>query len=142
MTNVLFTNPPWWERTGKLWPRYRAGVRAGSRWPFTYEDSIAFPNTPIPCSYAPYPFFMGHAATYLVKMTGARVTLRDSIALRETEARSWKFFNGQRWDYIFFESATPSWEVDQKYIHQIHEAQPDAKIVLCGPITSAHPDQI
>jgi radical SAM superfamily enzyme YgiQ (UPF0313 family) len=142
MTNVLFTNPPWWERNGKRWPRYRAGVRAGSRWPFTYESNVVFPNTRIPGSYAPYPFFMGYAAPYLEKMTGAQVTLRDSIALRESEARYWKFLNKKRWDYVFLESATPSWDVDQQYIRGIHAAQPDAKIVLCGPITARHPENL
>jgi radical SAM superfamily enzyme YgiQ (UPF0313 family) len=140
--NILFTNPPWWEATGKLWPKFRAGVRAGSRWPFTYEGYGVFPHTPIPGSYAPYPFFMGYAATYLEKMTGARVTLRDSIARRESEASYWKFLNGQKWDYVFLESATPSWAVDQEYIRGIHAAQPAAKIVLCGPITAANPEAI
>src|SRR6187397_2956382 len=124
--NVLFSNPPWWEPTGKVWPRYRAGVRAGSRWPFTYEGYGVFPHTPIPGSYAPYPFFMGYAASYLEKMTGERVTLRDSIALRESKASYWKFVQTQRWDYIFIESATPSWKVDQAYIHALHAAQPEA----------------
>jgi radical SAM superfamily enzyme YgiQ (UPF0313 family) len=117
-------------------------VRSGSRWPFTYESRQVFPHTPIPGSYAPYPFFMGYAATYLEKMTGARVTLRDSIARRESEASYWKFLNGQKWDYVFLESATPSWAVDQEYIRGIHAAQPAAKIVLCGSITAANPEAI
>jgi radical SAM superfamily enzyme YgiQ (UPF0313 family) len=140
--NILFTNPPWWEPTGKLWPRFRAGVRAGSRWPFTYEAYRAFPHTPIPGAYAPYPFFMGYAAPYLEKMTGARVTLRDSIALRESVASYWRFITTQNWDFIFLESATPSWAIDQEYIRGLHNAQPHAKIVLCGPIASSNPEEI
>ena len=140
--NVLFTNPPWWEPTGKLWPRFRAGVRAGSRWPFTYEDSTVFPQTLIPRSYAPYPFFMGYAAPYLEKVTGATVTLRDSIALRESVKSYWKFVSRQKWDFIFLESATPSWKVDQEYIRALHAKQPDAKIVLCGSITARDPEKI
>jgi radical SAM superfamily enzyme YgiQ (UPF0313 family) len=142
MTKVLFTNPPWWEATKKLWPRYRAGVRAGSRWPFTYESNIVFPRTPIPGSYAPYPFFMGYAAPYVERATGARVTLRDSIALRESESDYWKFLKAETWDYVFLESATPSWAVDQDYVRGIHAAQPNAKIVLCGPITASNPNEI
>lgn len=140
--NVLFTNPPWWEATGKLWPRYRAGVRAGSRWPFTYESAFVFPHTFIPRTYAPYPFFMGYAATYLARVTGARVKLRDSIALRESEKSYWKFISSERWDFIFLESATPSSKVDQNYIRALHADQPEAKIVLCGSITSNNPEEI
>src|SRR6266576_5135713 len=75
-------------------------------------------------------------------MTVASVTLRDSIALRESVKSYWKFVKGKTWDFIFLESATPSWQVDQEYIQALHAAQPDAKIVLCGPITARNPEEI
>ena len=38
--SILFSNPPWWEgkesRGFFRKKRWRRGVRAGSRWPFTY----------------------------------------------------------------------------------------------------------
>src|SRR4051812_22388097 len=87
---VLFSNPPWWTDTimgsdgqGNHFPMYGAGVRAGSRWPFTQyipwpPDRSAFG------AYLPYPFFLGYAATYAARETGAEVLFRDSIALRES----------------------------------------------------------
>src|SRR5580658_607402 len=85
MAKVLFSNPPWWDERietsgGAYW---RAGVRAGSRWPFT-RPSRSYPDHFHWGEYLPYPFFMGYAATYLQKMTQSTVHLRDSIALRES----------------------------------------------------------
>lgn len=69
---VLFSNPPWWvgleavSRGGALRrrkKRWRSGVRAGSRWPFTQMVRSA-PDERRFGDYLPYPFFMGYAATY------------------------------------------------------------------------------
>ncbi len=106
---VLFSNPPWWEAPeGNLMrKRWRAGVRAGSRWPFTYlarskPDQYKFGD------YLPYPFFMGYATTYARKMTGADVQFRDSIALRESYESYYRYLEEERYEYVFIESATPS----------------------------------
>lgn len=139
---VLFANPPWWEKSGKLWPRWRAGVRAGSRWPFTFTSWKLWPHTFIPGNYAPYPFFMGSAATYLARETGATVTLRDSIALRETEGDFWHFLNQNTFDFIFIESASPSWEYDRQYLLELAQRFPQTKLVVCGPITAHDPQNI
>ena len=85
MARVLFSNPPWWDERietagGAYW---RAGVRAGSRWPFT-RPSRSTPDRFVWGEYLPYPFFMGYAAAYVRKMTGATVDFRDSIAVRES----------------------------------------------------------
>ncbi len=81
---VLFSNPPWWdcvfgEPPNDVW---RAGCRAGSRWPWTYvgrskPDKFRFGD------YLPYPYFMGYAMTYAARETGADVRFRDSVALKE-----------------------------------------------------------
>ncbi len=133
---VLYSNPPWWE--GREWVdwrrRWRGGVRAGSRWPFTYICRSK-PDRYKPNEYLPYPFFMGYATTYLAKQTGADVRLRDSIALRESYETYYRYLRENRFDFIFIESATPSWKHDAEVIRKIHKILPDCKIVVTGPIT-------
>jgi radical SAM superfamily enzyme YgiQ (UPF0313 family) len=137
---ILFSNPPWWEVDAAS-KALRAGVRAGSRWPFTYftrnqPDNFQYGE------YIPYPFFMGYAATYVAKATGARVRLRDSIALRESYQSYLNYLLKEKPDFVFIESATPSWEHDVKVIHSIHQHLPQAKIVVCGPIASLKSEEI
>jgi radical SAM superfamily enzyme YgiQ (UPF0313 family) len=129
---ILFSNPPWWE-TDPVTKRQRAGVRAGSRWPFTQFVHSA-PDRPVFGDYLPYPFFMGYAATYVAKHTGAKVRLRDSISLRESYRSYLDYLVRERPDFIFIESATPSWQHDAQVILGIHGHLPDTKIVVCGPI--------
>ncbi len=141
---VLFSNPPWWEKPEGGWrrkKRWRAGVRAGSRWPFT-ETIKSSPDDFVFGGYLPYPFFMGYAATYAAEKTGAAVELRDSIALRESYDRYFEHLGRDRYDFIFFESATPSWEHDAGLIERAHRAQPDARIVVTGPITTTQAQEI
>lgn len=134
---VLFSNPPWWEGVEGRFPhrQWRVGVRAGSRWPFTYLIPSR-PGSFVPRQYVPYPFFLGYAATYARAKTGADVRFRDSIALRETYATFFRHITEERYDYIFIESASPSWEHDSKLIRQIYASSPNTRIVVTGPITS------
>src|ERR1700716_939724 len=100
---VLFTNPPWWERLELKWgicPVVRAGIRAGSRWPFTFQ-SLSFPGWRFPLEYCPYPFFMAYAASYARKATGADVALHDSIVRREAYATYFDFGAAGGFDVIF-----------------------------------------
>jgi radical SAM superfamily enzyme YgiQ (UPF0313 family) len=139
---VLFSNPPWWGEakacadpaTGRRFIMYTAGIRAGSRWPFTFM--LPTPPDSTDCHFQPYPFFMGYATTYLAKRTDADVTFRDSIALRESYDRYYAFLRQEKFDYIIIESASPSWEHDRKLILEIKRLRPDTRIVLTGPITS------
>ena len=96
---------------------YTAGIRAGSRWPFTFM--IPTPPDFTNCNLQPYPFFMGYATTYLAKHTGADVTLRDSIALRESYDRYYAYLRQEKFEYIVIESASPSWEHDLKVITEL-----------------------
>jgi radical SAM superfamily enzyme YgiQ (UPF0313 family) len=135
---VLYSNPPWWEKTEWKWkflPVRRAGVRAGSRWPFTYQ-TLSLPGWRAPFEYLPMPFFMTYAASYVAKATGAEVVLRDSIARRESYESYWQYVGQNQFDFIFIESATPSWDEDSKTIRKLHELSPKTQIVVCGPITS------
>lgn len=139
---VLFSNPPWWTDTGygtdargNRVAVYGAGVRAGSRWPFTQNiasppDQFAFG------SYLPYPFFMGYATTYAARETGAEVVFRDSIALRESHQRYEAFLLTGQFDYIVIESASPSWEHDGRLIERINQLLPQCRIIVTGPIAS------
>ncbi|MBI2434472.1 MAG: radical SAM protein [Candidatus Hydrogenedentes bacterium] len=140
---ILFSNPPWWDAKCGAGSneRYRAGVRAGSRWPFTgwvasKPDQFQFGD------YLPYPFFMGYAATYVAREAGAQVRLRDSIALRESYQAYLEHVEAEQYDYVFIESATPSWHIDQKIIGSIHRLCPRTRIVVTGPITAAAPEKL
>ncbi len=121
--------------------RWRAGVRGGSRWPFTY-DSFSWPGRRIFRDYTPYPFFMGYAATFVEKETGAEVFFRDSIAMRETYESYYKYVEGLKPDLIFIESATPSWDHDRDILREMHRRVPDAKICVTGPITTTQSEEI
>jgi radical SAM superfamily enzyme YgiQ (UPF0313 family) len=130
---VLFSNPPWWvELEGSYW---RGGVRAGSRWPFTLNTQSS-PDHFCFGDYLPYPFFMGYAASYAAKMTGADVRFRDSLAIRESYDTYFRHLADERFDYLFLEIATPSWEHDRWIIRGIHRQHPECKIVVAGPITT------
>jgi radical SAM superfamily enzyme YgiQ (UPF0313 family) len=137
---ILFSNPPWWE-TDPVTKRQRSGVRAGSRWPFTLP-AMSTADHPVFGEYVPYPFFMGYATSYVAKHTGARVRLRDSIVLRESYQSYLTYLAQERPDFVFIESATPSWQHDVQVIHGIHSHLPEAKIVICGPITGLKSDEI
>ena len=139
---VLFSNPPWWVsgQPCRLTALERltlgeAGVRAGSRWPFTYRG-WSRPGFRVRLDYVPYPFFMGYAATYLAKATGAGVVLRDSIAVRETYDSYFRYLAAQRFDMIFIETASPSWDHDRIVIEKIKKMLPQTTIVVTGPIAT------
>jgi radical SAM superfamily enzyme YgiQ (UPF0313 family) len=139
---VLFSNPPWWGEpkayadpaTGRRSIMYIAGIRAGSRWPFTFM--LPTPPDSTNCHFQPYPFFMGYATTYLARQAGVDVMFRDSIALRESYDRYHAFLRREKFDYIVIESASPSWEHDRNLILEIKRRQPETRIVVTGPITS------
>ena len=140
---VLFSNPPWWEEPMKfkdsknrMHTIYRAGIRAGSRWPFTVHLLGSKPDKRADGEYVPYPFFMGYAATYLQKHAGVDVLFRDSIALRESY-RTWvRYLKTEKPDYIVIESASSSWEHDKKLLFKINQHFPKMKIIITGPISA------
>jgi radical SAM superfamily enzyme YgiQ (UPF0313 family) len=131
---IAFHNPPWWIRPkGSLWV---AGLRAGSRWPFTTEVA-SWPDNFKPFGYLPSPLFMQYATNYCQREChGAEVHFRDSIALRESYATYFTAVKAGHYDFIFIETATPSWDHDAKVIAEIHRLCHDTKIVVCGPITA------
>ena len=70
---ILFSNPPWWEgkesRVFLKKKRWRRGVRAGSRWPFTYLGRCE-PDNSRARDYIPYPFFLVYEAGSLKNKFG------------------------------------------------------------------------
>ena len=58
--SIFFSNPPWWEgkesRGFFRKKRWRRGVRAGSRWPFTFLGRCT-PDNARAKDYMPYPYF-------------------------------------------------------------------------------------
>jgi radical SAM superfamily enzyme YgiQ (UPF0313 family) len=135
---VLFSNPPWWDVSEQY---LRCGVRAGSRWPFTMPAN-ALPGEFKFGGYLPYPFFLGYAASYAAATTTADVRFRDSIALRETYPQFEEYLVAERFDYVFIETATPSWEHDSQIVRMIHRVLPACRIVITGPITTTKSDEI
>lgn len=142
LPQVLFSNPPWWvsEKPCTLsgtdrWFLRKGGVRAGSRWPYTYTG-WSRPGWRVRSDYTPYPFFMGYAATYVAKATGCQVSMRDSIALKESYESYFQFLTGGRFDVIFIETATPSWGHDKQLVQRIKSLLPDAVVAVTGPIAT------
>ncbi len=64
--------------------------------------------------YVPYPFFMGYASTYLAQKTGVDVTMPRQRRPQGIIKSYFKWLDGQRFDYIFIESASPSWTTTSK----------------------------
>jgi hypothetical protein len=137
---VLFSNSPWW--LGIENGFYRAGIRAGSRWPFSMSTRSR-PDHFHAGEYLPYPMFMGAATTYAAKhCPGVDVRFRDSIAMRESEASYWEHLEAEKYDMIFLESATPSFQADSSIICGIAQVLPKCKIVVTGPITTVKAEEI
>lgn len=137
---VIFSNPPWWQGIcpilgphGQPMNAHVGGVRAGSRWPHT-GPKWRSPDNFVFGGYMPYPFFMGYAATYAQAKTGAEVVMRDSIALSESYQSYIHYLDENRFDLMFIESATPSWEHDSHLIRILKARYPHMRIAVAGPI--------
>jgi len=99
----------------------RYGVRAGSRWPFTMDQ---------PTGYAPFPFFMGYAASNL-KKHGFEVNILDAVAEIEYDYES--FLNevkSEKADIVILECSTPTIDIDVWFANKVAEF---AKVALAGP---------
>ncbi len=61
---------------------------------------------------------------------------RDSIALAESYESFLKHLVDEKYQYIFVESASPSWDHDSELLQGIHRLCPQTRIVVVGPIAS------
>jgi hypothetical protein len=139
---ILFSNLPWWEVAGHTTKHHRQGIRAGSRWPFTRHaahdpDNFRFGG------YLPAPFFLQYAASYTQReLPESEVVLRDSIARGESYSSFMAWVETWRPDWIVVETATPSWEHDERLIKILATKLPDARVILCGPVDAKHAPEI
>jgi radical SAM superfamily enzyme YgiQ (UPF0313 family) len=123
---ILFSNPPWWPRPGFC------GVRAGSRWPHTYQSAGNAPGVYRFGEYLPFPHFMAYAASYCRReFPGAEVVFRDSIALRESDADYFLFLQDQCFDFVVIETSTPSFRDDIDFLSDLDDGI-ETKIIICG----------
>ena len=100
----------------------RYGVRAGSRWPFTMDQPIA--------DYAPYPFFMGYAASNL-REHGFNVNILDAVAEMEYDyAKFLKKIKLEEPDIVVVECSTPTIDIDVWFANKVAEF---SKVALAGP---------
>lgn len=131
---AIFSNPPWWLSRNEKNGKWTAGVRAGSRWPFSQEVDSA-PDDYRWGGYMPMPFFLAYAASYAqAKCEGAEIRFRDSIALRESYASWLAYLKDERPDFLVVESATPSWPHDQALLQDVRAMFPYTQIIVTGPI--------
>jgi hypothetical protein len=131
---ILFSNLPWWQNDhGEL----RQGIRAGSRWPFT-RHAVHEPDNFRFGGYIPAPYFLSYAASYTQReFPDAKVILRDSIARGESYSGFMAWVTKWQPDWIVIETATPSWDHDERVIRLLAHELPDAKVILCGPMDAA-----
>ena len=87
---------------------------------------------------------MGYAATYAARAlgAGAEIRFRDSIALRESYESFYAHLDRERYDYLFIESATPSWEHDKAVLLEIHRRLPRTRFAVAGPIASTNAEKL
>tara|TARA_B100001123_G_scaffold74908_1_gene84571 strand:+ start:387 stop:1757 length:1371 start_codon:yes stop_codon:yes gene_type:complete len=100
----------------------RYGVRAGSRWPFTMDQPVS--------NYAPYPFFMGYAASNL-REHGFEVNILDAVAEDEYDYQKFlKQIKLEEPDLVVIECSTPTIDIDVWFANKVAEF---SKVALAGP---------
>ncbi|SHJ66691.1 B12-binding domain-containing radical SAM protein [Paramaledivibacter caminithermalis] len=120
---VLLTNPPWHnieKESGWL------GVRAGSRWPHTWDYTGNMINP-----YLPFPFYLA-TATSFAKQQGFDAKIIDSIAQGHTYEEFYNEFKKFSPDILVIETSTPSLNNDLKIARKIKEINNNVIIIFCG----------
>lgn len=107
------------------WNNLRKGVRAGSRWPFS------FPTTGICFNrYYPFPFMMAYSAA-LVKSKGYDVDIIDSIVNNECSYEHYiKDIKRAKADIVVLECAEITMKIDLKMAEKISKF---TEVALAGP---------
>jgi radical SAM superfamily enzyme YgiQ (UPF0313 family) len=146
---ILITNPPWIIREGQ---RQRIGVRAGSRWPFSYLKPGIFTRfrsglkklvsaqarVSSARPYVPYPLFMGYAASFL-QGEGIEAIFYDAVALGHSYSVFYKEVKRLKPDIVIQETSTPSFDIDLKIAEALHK---QSEVCLVGPHATAFAEQI
>ncbi len=126
---IVLVNLPW-RHNG------RVGVRAGSRWPFTYT-----PEKDGRMPYIPFPFFLAYA-TSVLKKAGIETHLIDAIAEGAGEEETIEKINSLNPGLLVAETSTPSFASDLKILESIRNRLPEAKVALSGPHSSVFAAEI
>ena len=124
---ILICNPPWLKEN-------RVGVRAGSRWPFTYVKNGRM-------SYIPFPFFLAHLSSYLKDNGLPNVTI-DGVAEELTNEEFFEKAFGYAPQIIVMEIATASYITDNMWLLKLKEELPDLKVIWTGSHVSALGNEI
>lgn len=127
---VLVTNPPWIFRRGLLRTK-RFGIRAGSRWPFSFTHRYL--------GYTPYPGFMGYAVSYL-QSRNIEAKFYDAIAWRDDYRIFFRKIENFKPDIIIQETSAPSFDIDLKITKKIHKN--GYEVCLVGPQATAYAEKL
>ncbi len=131
---ILFSNLPWHTLPEEGKPGIR-GVRAGSRWPHTFEYYRHAPENGIvedmKAGYMPFPFWLATAGA-LAKKRGFEAETRDSIALGETYENFYEYVFQFRPDFLVIETATATLSHDLKIVRKIKAEIPECKVIFTG----------
>lgn len=131
---VLFTNPPWYKAPTSTQPGWR-GVRAGSRWPHTFEvHSHTIVNgmiSELVGGYLPFPVWLATAAAF-AKREGFDTVIRDSLSMGETYDSYYAFVAECKPDFVVLESSTPTVRSDLEIARRIKTLLPAVKILFTG----------
>lgn len=139
MKPILFTQPPRWIKTEQGYSRM---LVSGSRWPHA-NPVRSQPDKPanMPGSnytqrdYTPYPFTLGSAAAWMLRVQGAHRKVRclDSVG-RCDSLQAWvEMVTGLDPEWLILESSTTSNAIDLSIIQQLKEkAKLGSKIILTG----------
>lgn len=107
------------------WEHVRKGVRAGSRWPFSFASKDGGFEV-----YFPFPFMMSYSAA-LVKSKGYDVDIIDAIVNKENSYESYlKQVKMSKPDIVVLECAEITMEIDLEMAKKISKF---AEVALAGP---------
>lgn len=136
---ALFANFPWWtQENGVL----RRGIRAGSRWPFTFPSAF-YPDQFRFGQYTPAPFFLQSAAAWAQRDLGSasNVVMRDSIARGESYETFFRAMKSLNPDALVIETGAASWEHDRQLLAHLKQMFPAMRIAVAGPTAKTAHDE-
>jgi radical SAM superfamily enzyme YgiQ (UPF0313 family) len=111
-------------------------IRSGSRWPHSgIKRKGSLPH------YLPFPFFLAYAAAWLRK-EGFEVVTCDCVALDMPLNGLLALMEQERPDVLFFETATPTINLDTDLAGKIKQRLGSSLLILGGPHSSVYPGEL
>ena len=133
---VFFGNPATRENINSKFERFF--IKAGSRWPWSYNRSK---NEHFKTGGYPFPFYLAYTANILIKK-GYDVTACDGVALNLSDQ---EFLNRVKKEspHIFvFETAMHAFRYDMQLIKKIKEINQDIITVVVGPHATGYAKEL